>query len=288
MNRREFVGGASVLLMSAGVVPEAAVADRSLRIGLCADAHYADADPRGERHYRRSLQRMREAVEAWNKARADVVVELGDFVDSAQKPDLAEEAAFLQTIESEFRKARAVRCHVLGNHCVATLPKAVFLKAVGQRRSFYSFDRRGVHCVVLDACYRKDGVSYDQGPFDWTDTEIPAAQRDWLAGDLRRTRLQTVVFVHQRLDLPEGSHYAIHSSAAVREILEESGKVAAVLMGHSHENSLNRIGGIPYMAIDAMVDGGEQAGNAYSILHVAPNGALRLRGFGRHEGHPAA
>jgi len=282
------MGGASALILAAGVEPDAVAADNGLRIGVCADAHYADADARGQRHYRLSLERMREAVASWNTVGVDVAVELGDFVDSGVRPDSAEELGFLHAIEAEFSKVRALRCHVLGNHCVATLPKATFLRAVRQRRSWYSFDRRNVHCIVLDACFRKDGVSYDAGPFDWRDTEIPAAQRDWLAEDLKRTRRRTVVFVHQRLDLPQGDPYAVYSSATVRGILEESHKVCAVVMGHSHENALQRIAGIPYIALDAMVDGDDSAGNAFSILHVSPDGAVTLEASGRHLHHPMA
>ncbi len=288
ITRREFVGGASALILSAGSVREAAAVERGIRIGLCADPHYADADPRGARHYRLSLGRMREAVEEWNAAGVELAVELGDFVDWAASPNLYEETAFLRVIEAEFRKVKAPRCHVLGNHCVATVPKARFLRAVGQRKAHYSINRAGVHCVLLDACFRCDGVAYGEAPFDWTDCEIPQAQREWLAADLARTRLPTVVFVHQRLDLPVGNHYAVHSAPEVRAVLERSGRVAAVVMGHSHENDLRRIGGIPYIALDAMVDGGPEAGNAFSILHVAPDGGLRLEGFGRHAAHPLA
>jgi alkaline phosphatase len=269
VTRREFVGGASALAISAVVAPEAAPVERGIRIGLCADPHYADTDTRGARHYRLSLGRMREAAETWNSSGVDLAVELGDYVDSAAAPDVDEELASLRAIEAEFCKVKARRCHVIGNHCVATIPKARFLRAVGQRKACYSFDRAGVHCVVLDACFRRDGVAYGDAPFDWTDCDVPQAQREWLAADLAKTRLPTVVFVHQRLDLPVGNHYAVHSSPEVRAVLERSG-------------------GVPYIALDAMVDGDPKAGNAFSILHVATDGGLRLEGFGRHAAHPLA
>jgi len=51
----------------------------------------------------------------------------------------------------------------------------------GQTESYFSLDHGGVHFVVLDACYRKDGISYDAGKFDWKDTDIPAVEREWLS-----------------------------------------------------------------------------------------------------------
>ena len=34
--------------------------------------------------------------------------------------------------------------------------------------------------TVLDACFRKDGKSYERKNFDWTDANIPAAELEWL------------------------------------------------------------------------------------------------------------
>jgi alkaline phosphatase len=287
INRREFVVQAGALAIGASAVQSRATT-RGLTLGLCADVHYADAEPRGTRHYRLALERMREAAATWSRHNVDAVVELGDFVDAGAKPDIASETAFLRAIEREFRKGAPQRHHVLGNHCVATLTKEQFLRTVAQRRAHYSFDLRGIHCVVLDACYREDGVAYGDAPFEWTDCDIPASQREWLTADLARTRLTTIVFVHQRLDLPPDSPYAIAGAAAVRSILEGDGKVAAVIMGHSHENTLTRLGGIPYLALAAMVEGGADAGNAYAILHVAPDGALHMQGYDRMAAHPLA
>ncbi len=288
INRREFVFQAGAVAIGASAAAPSRAETRGLSIGICADVHYADADARGSRHYRLSLDRMREAAATWSRHDVDAVLQLGDLIDTGPTADIQAELDYLRTIEREFRKGAPNRYHVLGNHCVATLTKERFLRGVGQRKAHFSFDLRGFHCIVLDACYRRDGAAYGDAPFDWTDTDIPKAQRDWLASDLAKTHRRTLVFVHQRLDLPTESPYAIRSSPEVRAILEESGKVVAVLMGHSHENDLRRIAGIPYIALAAMVDGGVEAGNAFGILNVSPDGSLALQGYGRLAGHPLA
>jgi alkaline phosphatase len=286
MNRREFVMQAGVAAVAAAVQPRADV--RGLRLGICTDVHYADAEPRGTRYYRLSLDRMKEAAATWRRQGVDAVIQLGDFIDAGPKADPEAEKAYLCAIDAEFRKGAPHRYHVLGNHCVATLSKDRFLRTVGQRRAHFSFDVRGFHLIVLDACYRRDGVAYGDGPFDWTDTDIPKAERDWLAADLERTRRKTLVFVHQRLDLPTESPYAIRSAPQVRTILERSGKVLAVLMGHSHENDMRSIGGITYLALAAMVEGPAEAGNAYGVLDVSNDGGIHLTGYGRLARHPMA
>ncbi len=286
INRREFVFQAGAVAIGASAAAPSRAETRGLSLGVCADVHYADADARGSRHYRLSLDRMREAAATWCRHDVDAVVQLGDLIDTGPKADAQAELAYLRAIEKEFRKGASHRYHVLGNHCVATLNKDQFLRAVGQRKAHFSFDIRGFHCVILDACYRQDGVAYGEEPFEWTDTDIPKAQREWLAADLARTHRKTLVLVHQRLDLPTESPYAIKSSPEIRSILEQSGKVVAVLMGHSHENDLRRIAGIPYIALAAMVDGDVEAGNAFGILNVSPDGSLAFLGYGRMAGHP--
>jgi predicted phosphodiesterase len=257
-------------------------------VGLVTDIHYADADTRGTRHYRESLNKMREAVRVLNRMRVDVAVELGDLIDATVTPNVAAERGFVRTITAEFGKLRADRHFVLGNHCVYSLRKDEFLDLCEQRKSFYSFDRGGVHFVILDACYRRDGVAYQPGRFAWPDTDIPPMEREWLEADLSATNLPTLVFVHQRLDLWPGHVFAIHSCQTVRRILEDSCKVLAVFQGHSHKNRLMTIGGIPYITLGAMVEGSGSANNGYSAVRVYSDNTLTLTGFRRHAEHPGA
>ncbi|MES2464084.1 MAG: metallophosphoesterase [Armatimonadota bacterium] len=259
-----------------------------LKVGLLTDVHYADAETRGTRHYRESLDKMREAVARLNAEKVDIAIELGDLVDTPQPPDTAKETGFLRTIAGEFGKLRAPRHFVLGNHCVSGLTKAQFLKTVGQKRSWYSFDQSGVHCVILDACFRRDGVPYAPGGFAWTDSDIPPDQRAWLAADLKATPYPTLVFVHQRLDEAPGEGYRIASRAAVRAILEKSGKVLAVFQGHSHKNELQTIGGIPYGTLAAIVEGAGPENSGCSVLNVYADRTITLTGFRRHAEHPLA
>lgn len=272
-NRRAFLAGSVLTLFCEKV----AVSEQTspLRIGMITDLHYADKDARGSRHYRESLQKIEEATRSFQTAKVDFVVELGDLIDEAK--DAITETAWLQEIDSKFKKMPGRRNYVLGNHCVATLSKTDFLKTVGQEKSYYSFDAKGVHVVVLDACFRKDGVEYDQGNFNWQDCAIPAKELNWLRSDLKSTKLPTVVFVHQRLDDTE--RYSVKNASEVRGVLEKSGKVMAVFQGHNHKNEHREVNGIHYCTLTAMVEGRGEANNGYAILTVEPNGNLTIDGF---------
>jgi alkaline phosphatase len=285
-------GSGTLLLLAAGAAgrdpAEALAAEPTVKVGLVTDVHYADAEARGTRHYRESLGKIREAVTRLNAEKVDLAVCLGDLIDTPHPPDPRKEAGFLRTITGAFGKLNAPRHFVLGNHCVSALTKERFLEGCSQARSSYSFDRNGVHFVVLDACFRKDGAAYAPGTFQWTDTDIPPAQREWLEADLEATPQKAVVFVHQRLDEPATANYRVHSAPAVRAVLEKSGKVLAVFQGHSHKNELQTIGGVPYVTLAAMVEGSGAASSGYSVLRVQPDGTLALTGWRRHADHPLA
>ena len=267
------VMGAAVLSNS----PEAFCQDMKpvFRIGLLTDVHYADRAPVGTRFYRESIPKIRECISQFKDVSVDLVVELGDLIDAADT--VTEEIQYLRTIEAELSQLSVQRHYVLGNHCVWTLTKEQFLENSTAKKTYYSFDHGDYHFIVLDACFRQDGVPYGNKNFEWTDTEIPAGERDWLKADLAAASKRTIVFVHQRLDI-QGS-YGVKSAAAVRRILEASGKVAAVLQGHNHVNDLNDINGIRYCTLAAVIEGSGLANSAYSILEGYPDGSLALSGF---------
>ncbi len=245
------------------------------QIGLITDIHYADKPTHGKRAYRDSLAKVREAAELFDRREVAFAVELGDLVDAAD--NVENELAYLKRVQDEFARYRGPRHYVLGNHCVTTLTKKQFLEGVSARQAHYSFDHEPFHFVILDACYRSDGVAYGNKNFKWNDSFLTADQLEWFAADLRQAGKPTVVFVHQRLDV--AGDYGVKNAAAVRQLLQDSGKVVAVFQGHNHVNDHKEIEGIHYVTLNAVVDGAGEINNAYSILNVFADGSLKLEGF---------
>jgi Calcineurin-like phosphoesterase len=248
------------------------------------DLHYADKPPAGSRHYRDTIPKLREALAWFKETRVDFLVELGDCIDQA--PDVPTEAGYLKRILTELRRLHKDTHYVLGNHCVSTLTKAQFQAVTGRSTGCCSFNRRGFHFVVLDACFRADGVPYGGNNFDWKDSEIPPEKRDWLRAELSKTDRKTVVFVHQRIDV--GPPFGIRSAAEVRGILEQSGKVLAVFQGHEHPGAYSEIGGIHYCTLSAMVEGAAPEANAYSVVRLYPSGELIVEGRGNQRSYRIA
>ena len=282
LTRRTVVKNGSLILFGSSAAAFGDSSDtgakpgRLVRVGLITDLHYADKEPRGTRYYRESLAKLDEAARQFSESKPDFVVELGDLIDAADSVEI--ELGYLATIQKKFAALPGDKHCVLGNHCVDTLTKGEFLGAVGQEKSYYSFDVAGVHFVVLDSCFRSDGTPYQRKNFEWTDPNSPREELDWLKADLAATTAeQVIVFAHQRLDVED--NHGVNNAADVRQVFEASGKVRAVFQGHSHKNDHKLIGGTHYVTLVAMVEGSGEASNGYSTLDLFDDGTLTVSGF---------
>jgi predicted phosphodiesterase len=286
IGRRAMLKQGTLWLAAGGVMARLTYADSSpdtpplaVRFGLVTDLHHADKPPAGSRYYRETLGKLSEATEQFAKDKPDFLVELGDFIDAAESVDI--ELGYLKRINREFSAIADRRHYVLGNHCVDMLTKPEFLAAVKQDQSYYSFDQGGVHFILLDSCFRSDGTPYGRKNSQWTDANLPQQELDWLSADLKSASGPIVVFAHQRLDVA-GPH-SVKNAAAVRDLLERSGKVLAVFQGHSHENDYQDIAGIHYCTLAAMIEGSGPQNNGYSTVAIQPSGAIELTGFRRQQ-----
>jgi alkaline phosphatase len=286
LSRRAFLQGGTLFLVGSALLPGecllAATEEKpKLRLGLVTDLHYADKDSSGTRYYRESLTKIAEATKHFEQDKPDAVLTLGDLIDSA--PSLDTEKGYLKRIAKEFLGIPGPHHYVVGNHCVTNLTKPEFLGIVGQEKSYYSFNLAGYHVVILDACFTSDGKSYGRKNFKWADANIPTAELEWLQADLRQSSHKSIVCIHQCLDVTPP--FGIKNGPEVRKILEDSGKVLAVLQGHFHFGNYQEIGGLHYCTMSAMVEGSGTENNAYAVLDILPDNAIRITGFRKQKSY---
>ncbi len=253
-----------------------------LKFGWVTDIHYALAKPKLKRYYAEGLIKFKEAISLYRLSDLDFVIETGDFKDQDEIPVHNKTLQYLRSVEAEFCKYDGDRYHVLGNHDVDSISKSDFLNIVENtgipnESSFYSFQRNGFKCIILDACYRSDGIDYNKGNFEWTDSIIPDVQLEWLKKELNKSNSPVLIFVHQLLD-GEGGHY-VNNSLQVREILEKSGKVFVVFQGHLHKGQYNKINNIHYITEKALIDGSGVENNSYCIVTVRGTGKIVIDGY---------
>ena len=289
MRRKEFIQylSSGILLLAVGRLPQALAAPRrTLRFGVLTDTHYADRPTAGTRHYADSLQKVDEAIEAFNRAKVDFVIELGDLkdMDAEGTPELT--LRYLDSIEQRLQRFDGPLYHVLGNHDMDCITKEEFLAHTSNAgrangRAYYSFEAQGVRCIVLDANFNADMTPYSRGNFDWRVANIPTEQLDWLDGKLTRHRRQpTIIFLHQMLD----SFSDINKDLCVKnadkavEIIERHEQVLAVIQGHHHPGHYSFRRGVHYLTLNGMI---EQAAptNSYAIVEVRPSGDISVDGF---------
>lgn len=310
--RREFVLGAvGAGMMAGGGVSVAAglpvreIESPALRFGLLADSHYAQKDtwPKsggGQRHYRDSVLKMREAVAAFNRGKADFAIELGDMKDMGvievskdgkkarrNAEEIRHEAlGFLDEIEAAFAQFAGPRYHVLGNHDMDSISKEDFLSHTANHGSAngkgnYSFEMKGFKFIVLDGCFRADRKPYCRGNFDWTKAFFPDSELDWLDAELKSATAPVFVFCHQLLDgfSRISRSLVIGNWRRAVEMLERCGNVRCVFQGHHHDGLYGFRKGIHYWTMKGMVTGAYPEHNSFAMVDVSKAGDVFVRGF---------
>lgn len=219
-----------------------------IRLGVFTDAHYAQGLTFGTRTSGQSLEKIRKILAALSDA--DAFVQLGDLIQASG--DHEEDMKNIRSVQELLSGCGKKVWSVLGNHDVEAARKKVFLP--DQENGYYSFEMGGTRFIVLDGNFTSDGVSYEDTEWDWKDSLIPDRQLTWLEKTIREADGYVVVLCHQNLDAREGDPHVIRNAAEVRRILEERGKVAAVLQGHCHSGCRSIQNGILYHTFRALCE----------------------------------
>jgi len=257
-----------------------------VRFGMLSDVHYADREPAPPRYYRQSLTKLKECIDVMNHEKVDFVIELGDFKDQDPVPNEANTLKYLTDIESVFHQFDGPTYHVLGNHDMDGISKEQFLTnvvntGISTSESYYSFNHNGIHFVVLDGNFTNEGKAYDHGNFTWGNTIIPDDELSWLKEDLKTNELPAIVFIHQMIDDSKSKTQSVQNAEAVRQILEESGKVLCVFQGHVHEERHNVINNIHYYSVIAVTDHEGPENNSYMVVNIYKDGSILVDGYRR-------
>ena len=302
VTRRGFLGKGALSvggLMAAGPVPlfgkvpphpVDAAGRRAVRFGVLTDVHYSSRKKWADRHFRDSLAKMRQAVDAFNGCNLDFIIELGDMKDMGVKPDRPEALGFLDAIEGEFSSFSGPRYHALGNHDMDCISKEDFLShtenhGAAKGKPYYSFEVADKKFIVLDACFNKDMTPYCRGNFNWTKAFLPEEELAWFDEELKGATGQAVVFCHQLLDgfsVRAGAPRSIFVSNWKKAvaIMERHGNVIASIQGHHHDGHYSFRNGIHYWTMKGMITGAYPSHNSYATVEVSPDGDMAIKGFG--------
>jgi predicted phosphodiesterase len=138
-----------------------------------------------------------------------------------------------------------------GNHDIATTSQLhSYLVNAGQ--PYYSFDREGMHFVVLDASR-------------WESSDrLPSEQLDWLAADLKKSADARHTFVFYHRPYWDGTTNAGRPDTLHKLFLRYG--VDAVFAGHYHRYSSGEYDGIKYTVVGSS-GGGAEPGPTGILYH---------------------
>jgi glycerophosphoryl diester phosphodiesterase len=259
-----------------------------VRFGMVTDVHYADIDPdpapvsvTGRRFYRESKRKLGEAVDFFNARGLDFAIELGDFKDDTR--GRKETLEHLEAIEAEFARFKGPRYHVAGNHDFDCLTPEEFFSRVPNdgkvsRTGYYSFVKNAITFIVLNACYDSSLKPYSCAN-PWDDANVPPEELAWFAKELAAAKGPVIVFCHQKLDDRSEARHLIRNSASGRALMEKSGKVKGVIVGHQHKGGCREMNGITYYTLRAMVCDSGAGANSFAEVEVAADGSFSVIGW---------
>ena len=292
MKRRHFIGSAGAFLGRPATAADAAAP--SLRFGLITDAQYADAEAKGERHYRATPEKLKRAVDTIRAAKPAFTLHLGDFIDR----DFKAFGTLLPLLDGLGHPVH----HLLGNHDydVADADKARVVTTLGMPHDYYTFRSGGIRFVMLDAndlsTYKRPAdspatksaaallkrlqESTAPGAQPWNggvaETQLGWLDRELTAADAAKERV--IVCGHHPL-LPADPHQA-WNSADILAVLDRHPCVAAYFNGHNHAGGFAERNGIPCVTFRSMLH--EPDITAFSVVDVHAD-RIVITGHGREE-----
>jgi 3',5'-cyclic AMP phosphodiesterase CpdA len=263
----------------------------AISFAVVADVQYADQNDSGRRHYRASLEKLRQCVADLNNQPLAFTIQLGDIVDRG--------SGNLDRVLAAFGQLKMPAYHVLGNHDL-TVGRDRALCKLGMAQAYYSFTRGTWRFVVLDCedvsmdgGWPEDSERYQQAR-EWLERlkregrpyaetwngAIGEQQLQWLREQLADARANgqlVVVFGHMPALAAASADWALlYNHDEVRQLLESSGNVVAYICGHEHAGGYAEENGVHYLTLQGMVETPE---NAYAVVTLLED-RIEIRGTG--------
>jgi 3',5'-cyclic AMP phosphodiesterase CpdA len=268
------------------VVAGCASQPKPVVFGVVADVQYADKDTAGGRYYRSSLGGLVAFVQQCNQKHVDFAIQLGDLIDGGDNAGTE-----LDRAATVYDQLNCRHYSVLGNHDFEGISRSKVLKRLGLDRGYYTVEKSGLLCVVLDTQdvavqggWPRDSAQYKKAEESLqkaAEQKLPNAQSYngslgnqqmvWLDGVLaeaKKKNQDVIVFGHLPL-WPDGDKHTAWNAGDVRKILSAYGCVRAYLCGHNHAGGYGQEKGIHYLNLPGAVD--DVDGRTWGMIEVWPD-----------------
>ena len=223
-----------------------------MKIGFFTDSHYSSAKITcGRRYNSRSLAKIEQAMQCFQKEGCELVICLGDLIDSEETQEKV--LSNLHEVAAVIRRYNLPFICLMGNHDGFTLTQDAFYNVLGNECRPHSIRTERRTLLFLDCCYTSDGVHYSpEGAHDWTDTFLPQTME--LKRMLENSDTPVCLLMHQNVSPGIRSDHTLSNAWAVRKIIEKSKVVEKVFQGHYHPGQHEHSHGVEYITFPAMCE----------------------------------
>lgn len=222
-----------------------------MKLGIFTDPHYSSKELSCEKRFNnQSLRKIEEAMDAFSAANCDLVLCLGDVIDTEATHE--KEIANLRAVAGILDRYSMECFCLMGNHDGFRFDREEFYAVLGEHHRPRDLETDGVSLLFVDACYHRDGTHYAPGRSDWKDVCYPHTAE--LQERLRAAEGKVYLFFHQNLDPRVEERHILANAAEIRAMLEGCGKVNAVYQGHYHPGKQSEQNGISYITFPAMCE----------------------------------
>lgn len=270
--------------------------EHPIKIGLFADAQYADKMRIGKRFFRKSLEKIQECVTKFNKEDVDFTVNLGDLIDGYYEN--------LEIIILELAKLGNPRYNLLGNHDfnVDDDKKTIIREELGGNRndrgknlSYFSFKHHNWRFIFLDGndislLAHPLGCKEDQFSKEYYQNltfkspgwngAMGEDQVEWLKLELQNAKdnaEKVIIFSHYPI-YPKDVHN-LWNSETIIDIIGDNNQVKAYISGHNHGGNYGKLNHVHCITLKAMVDSRR---NTFAVLKIHSD-HLEIEGYGREK-----
>lgn len=266
--------------------------DSNFQIGIVSDCQYCDCEIKWDRYFKKSPQRLRDAVSELNQHNLTYTIHLGDFIDKDFKS--------FDSIMPTWNQLKSKSYHVLGNHDydVADSLKAAIPSKMGLKNRYYSFDVQSWKFIVLDgtdlstygsevskqreannmlAEKEKDSLPYAM----FYNGGLSAMQMNWIKEELDEaaSNNQNVGFYCHFPANPIDNHN-FWNVKEFNQLTKNYPNVKLFMNGHNHAGSYLEKDSIHYITFKGMVDTENES--AFAIATFTKD-SLLIKGYGREK-----
>ena len=239
-----------------------------LKIGLIADPQYEFKETVGERHYKKSLLKLEQAIDTLNDEQVDFVQNLGDLVNG--------QWASYDSVLPIFNKLNSNidNYFLLGNHefAIDSGDKLNLLEKLSMPNFYYSYVKNNWRFMVLDVTdisyyanvlHQRDSSEIEavfnqsQGQENHNNWNggIGKEQQAWMRTEFKKAmelNQKVILFAHMPLIPLKATSLWNHKEIVA--LIETCPNIVAYINGHRHEGGYAYSNGVHYINIYGMLD----------------------------------